>query len=285
MSLSSLSLDAFYACAQVGHFTQAASELGITQSALSQRIARLEEELGTSLFVRDPSGIQLTPAGQELMRYCQLRQQLEQESVQSIRGLEEKGLSGVVRIGGFSSIIRSAVMPALKSLLSENPQLRLQVFTREMDELPGMLKSGEVDYMIHYGEVVRREFESEPLGVERNVLVEKPGYKGPDIFLDHDENDQTTVKYLKKAGFKKEFQRRYLDDVYGLIDGVKLGWGRAVIPQHLIKNEKGVKVVKQSTHLDFPVRLHYLKQPFYSRLHQELMEALQNGVPFFLKGS
>ncbi|MCB0394574.1 MAG: LysR family transcriptional regulator, partial [Bdellovibrionales bacterium] len=148
MSLSSLYLDAFYACAQCGHFTKAASELHITQSALSQRISKLESELGTSLFVRLSTGIRLTPAGESLLQYCRAKERLEQESLDQIKGTNPNELTGVIRIGGFSSVMRSIILPSLAPLLRKNPGLKFQMISKEMNELPNLLRRGEIDYMI-----------------------------------------------------------------------------------------------------------------------------------------
>jgi LysR family transcriptional regulator, glycine cleavage system transcriptional activator len=59
------SLRVFAACAERGSFTAAAEELGLTQAAVSQRIAQLEERLGLPLFVRRPR-LRLTEAGARL---------------------------------------------------------------------------------------------------------------------------------------------------------------------------------------------------------------------------
>ena len=59
------SLRVFAACAERGSFTAAAEELGLTQAAVSQRIAQLEERLGVALFVRRPR-LRLTKAGTRL---------------------------------------------------------------------------------------------------------------------------------------------------------------------------------------------------------------------------
>ena len=59
------SLRVFAACAERGSFTAAAEELGLTQAAVSQRIAQLEERLGTALFVRRPR-LKLTRTGARL---------------------------------------------------------------------------------------------------------------------------------------------------------------------------------------------------------------------------
>jgi len=77
MGLSSSHLEAFAAVAQAGGFSKAAKILHLTQSALSQRIMNLEDDLAITLFIRDPSGLRLTPAGDELLRYWQMHHGLE----------------------------------------------------------------------------------------------------------------------------------------------------------------------------------------------------------------
>jgi LysR family glycine cleavage system transcriptional activator len=59
------SLRVFAACAERGSFTAAAEDLGLTQAAVSQRVAQLEERLGVALFVRRPR-LRLTKAGARL---------------------------------------------------------------------------------------------------------------------------------------------------------------------------------------------------------------------------
>jgi DNA-binding transcriptional LysR family regulator len=55
-------LRAFAAVARLGSFTAAADELYVTQSALSQQVAKLERELGVALLHRNPKGAQVTAA-------------------------------------------------------------------------------------------------------------------------------------------------------------------------------------------------------------------------------
>ncbi|CAN0451433.1 unnamed protein product, partial [Phaeothamnion confervicola] len=60
-------LVAFESAARLGGMTRAASELGLTQSAISHRIRRLEDFMGTALFVRRNAGLALTAPGQALL--------------------------------------------------------------------------------------------------------------------------------------------------------------------------------------------------------------------------
>lgn len=286
MSLSSQNLDAFYACSQAGHFTRAAEALHITQSALSQRISKLEDELQTALFIRDRSGIRLTAAGEELLRYCSAKEALENESLERIvRKQKDKQAYGTIRIGGFSSVMRSAVLPSLSPILKTNSNLNFNFLTKEINELPELFRRGEIDYMVLFHEFVHDQVETIFLGNEENVLVEKKGYKGPEVYLDHDDKDQTTTKYFRLRGWKRKIRRRYMDDVYGLIDGIKNGLGRAVMPIHMIEKEKGLNILQQDLSLKFPVYLHFYRQPYYSQLHNLIIKQLTENVPGLLQNS
>src|SRR3954471_14280198 len=60
----------FRAVAHARSFTAAARALALTQPAVSQQVAGLETELGTSLLVREPGGLRLTRAGEVLLAHA-----------------------------------------------------------------------------------------------------------------------------------------------------------------------------------------------------------------------
>ena len=68
---------------------------------------------------------------------------------------------------------------------------------------------------------------------------------------------------------------RYLDDVYGLIDGVKNGYGTAVLPLHLIRNERDLEVLERTKVLKVPVYIQFFHQPYYRKIHLEIVEAIK----------
>lgn len=170
MKINSSQLEAFFAVAKQLNFTKAAESLNVTQSALSQRIAKLEDELGVTLFIRDRTSIRLTESGEQVLRYCQLNDSAESELLAKLKSTNED-LAGVLRIGGFSSINRSLVIPSLKKLMNKNPRLSLQLISRELKELSPLLKSAEVDYIFTTKKSDSPDIESLFLGYEENVLV------------------------------------------------------------------------------------------------------------------
>jgi DNA-binding transcriptional LysR family regulator len=276
VSLSSLQLDAFLEVARTGNFSRAARNLRLTQPALSQRIRNLESELEAILFVRDPSGVQLTERGEALLRYGLTRESLEAELLAEWKGGNANALGGMLRIGGFSTIVRSIVMPALQRLLERNPAVQLDLKTRELRDLPGLLRRGEVDFLIADRTIRHKGWIARPLGHESNVLVESAVRPiAPDSYLDHDPEDATTLAFFRLN--KKDdlaLRRSYLDEIYAVLDGVAAGWGRAVVPEHLARGRSDLRIVPGYRALRIPVILHTYRQPVYSKLHQHGLEAL-----------
>lgn len=283
MSLSSLYLDAFQAVSQEGSFSAAAKSIGLTQSALSQRVLNLELEIGTTLFIRESSGIRLTETGEKLLRYCQSKQLLEAEFMQSLLPGQDKDLSGLLRVGGFSTLNRSILVPLFGLWLQEHPRVQLELLQAELRELPERLISGKVDLVFLSRPMEKRGVESLLLGFEENVLVQSTKKFRKDIFLDHDPEDMTTFDFFSLQGKRKvDLKRNFLGDIHSVIEGVKQGLGRAVIPAHLAEQERGLEVVGGFKPLKVPVYLCYYTQSFYTRLQTAALARLRSEVPKYL---
>lgn len=274
MKINSSQLQAFYSLAKVLNFTKAAEALFITQSALSQRIAKLEEDLETTLFIRERSSIRLTEEGYKVLRFCQLSQSAESDLLLDLKGNQNE-LGGVLRIAGFSSVNRSLVIPALKKTMMNNPNLSIHLMTKEIRDLDSLLKSAEVDYIITDAQSASSEVESLFLGYEENVLVVSKKYPESEIYLDHDENDPVTKKYFLQSKIKfKPTKMRYLDDVYGLIDGIRNGYGKGVLPRHLIEDFKDLEIIDSQKFLRIPIYLHFFRQRYFKRTHGQVVKDL-----------
>jgi DNA-binding transcriptional LysR family regulator len=185
-------------------------------------------------------------------------------------------MAGVIRIGGFSSVTRSLVIPALKITMQKNPKISLQLITKELRELPLLLKSAEVDYILTTKISDSADIESLFLGFEDNYLMQSRSATAEDVYLDHDEKDITTRAYFSqnKMRFKAK-NMRYLDDVYGLLDGVKNGFGKAVLPLHLAENESGIEILNRQRRLAVPVYLNFYVQPFYRKIHSVVIDDIR----------
>lgn len=285
MKLSGPLLEAFYQVAQTGNFTRAAASLFITQSALSQRIRQLEEELGVTLLIRERTGAVLTSEGERMLRYCQLQGTMEEELLRDIRHNKGEVDAGIIRIGAYSSILRAVVMPALAPLIQQSSGVGFEFFSREINKLPAALRANEVDFILTNQKLEKKDLVGEHLGDERCVLIETDDAKfsRSTTMLDHDFEDPTTDDFFAlNAGKSFKYQRCYLDEVYAIIDGVRLGLGRAVVSRHLIEGSKGIREVSGYKNMKLPVYLYYHQMPYYTRLHASVLDALRKKVKSFL---
>ncbi|MGZ3783859.1 MAG: LysR family transcriptional regulator [Bdellovibrio sp.] len=284
MKLNSDQLNAFFEVAKRKSFSKAAIALALSQPALSLRIKKLEQQLKTSLFIRDNSTVSLTDAGEKLLLHCQLRENIEQEVLYDIgiKNVQDRdSIQGVVRIAGFSTTMRSVLIPSLHTLILKYPQIQLEAFIREMHELPGVLKRTEADFAISEGPIVLGSVENILIGYEENVVIESkkiiPGRE--DVYLDNDSEDQATFNFFKAQGNgkNKKIKRNYLDEGNAILDAVELGWGRSIQPRHLIQSRNNLRIVPGFKAIKVPIYLNYYKQPYYLKIHELVRESIQIG--------
>src|SRR6478609_7111692 len=118
------------AVADHGSFSAAAESLSYTQSAVSQSIAALERETGTSLLDRSPRGVRPTPAGEALVRHadavlCRLAE--AEAELEAIAGLR----AGRVRLAGFPSAAATLVPAAVAEFERRHPGVEVQIAMAE----------------------------------------------------------------------------------------------------------------------------------------------------------
>ena len=135
----------------------------------------------------------------------------------------------------------------------------------------------------------RPDIEHIALGFEQLVLVEARKFRmRDDVYLDHDHEDATTMRLLKRSAVKTRYVRRsFFDDIYGVIDAAANGFGRAVIPRHLLTGgaATALHVVAGMKAMRSPVVLHHFRQPAYTRAHEAVLDALVSGIPAALEAS
>jgi DNA-binding transcriptional LysR family regulator len=284
MNISREHIGAFLALVRKNTFSAAAESLNLTQAAFSIRIQRLEDELQSTLVIRNKSGISLTEAGKKFLNYSEMIENLENEFLNDFK--ESKGkLKGTIRIGTFSTIGRSIVMPAFSQFMRVQDEVSFSYLMREISELPNLLTSSEIDFLFLDYPLKKEGIESVYLGDEEYVLISSKVFQtNQDIYLNHDEKDQMSFKYLEAVGSPaKTLKRRFLDEIYGVIDGVAAGWGVSVLPKHLIQDDERIKLIQEDKALLSPVYLHYRIRPYYPEVFKTALEIIRTEIPKFLR--
>jgi DNA-binding transcriptional LysR family regulator len=139
-------LEYFAAVARHRHFTRAADELYVTQSALSQQVRRLEEELGLALLLRTSRGVELTPAGADLLARAESIL-AEVERARSDMD-EHAGVSrGLVRVAATTG--DALRLPrALASFHAEHPGIRIGLRQGSSGEVVELVRKGAADLAV-----------------------------------------------------------------------------------------------------------------------------------------
>ncbi len=116
------------AVARRASFRQAAIELGVSTTALSNTIAKLETNLGTRLFNRTTRSVSLTEAGRMFVDRVGPALQELRGALEAVRS-HSAGPSGVLRINTFASAAREALLPLVLEFLKRHPLVHIELVT------------------------------------------------------------------------------------------------------------------------------------------------------------
>ncbi|MGE5617699.1 MAG: selenium metabolism-associated LysR family transcriptional regulator [Sphingomonadaceae bacterium] len=174
--MADLRLKVFCKVAELGSFSKAGEALYLTQPGVTFHIKMLEEEVGTPLFVRQRSGISLTPAGETLLRYgkeiLSLYEQMERE-IHTLTGTVRGHLSI-----GVASIMGHYFMPRIIGAFKKGfPQVELTTHIGNSGDLLESLKNGDFDLAVVGGPIEVKGLAKELLVQDELVLIVPPDHR------------------------------------------------------------------------------------------------------------
>jgi DNA-binding transcriptional LysR family regulator len=138
-------LRAFVAIADAGSFTAAADRLHMTQSTMSQQIARLEEAIGRELVDRAARPVRLTATGERLLGHARRILALQTEALALVA--ETSGTTSV-RIGMPDDIATPEMANAFSAFARRHKEARLDVTTGLRSDLTRRYRAGELDIVV-----------------------------------------------------------------------------------------------------------------------------------------
>jgi len=136
-------VEAFYWVASLKSVTRAAEKLFLTQSAMSSRIAALEEELGVLLLDRRDKQFRLTIAGLRFLTYAQRLLELQREVKSEMRSSTPQAV--LMRIGAIESVLHSWLIPWIEKLRVDHPTLQLELTVETTPILMEQVRRGTQD--------------------------------------------------------------------------------------------------------------------------------------------
>jgi DNA-binding transcriptional LysR family regulator len=167
-------LRVFEAAASTGSYSRGGELLGMTQSAVSQHIRQLEDEVGSRLFDTQARPIRLTDAGAELLRHARVI--LAQISVaEDALGTLDGQVRGQLHLG-----VVSPAQYFVPALLAEfralHPDLRFKLTLDRRDALLALLGDRRIDLMVGGYPPAEAEVEAEVFARHPHLLVCAPGH-------------------------------------------------------------------------------------------------------------
>jgi DNA-binding transcriptional LysR family regulator len=187
-SLSALGgLEVFVQTAQTRSFAAAGRSLGVSASAISKSISRLEERVGVRLFQRSTRSVRLTSEGEVFLERCRRIFGEVQAAEDELSAMAQQP-RGRLRVG--LALSAGLPLPVLSAFMERHPEIELDLdFT---DRLVDVIDEG-FDVVIRGSKLRDSRLVSRPLGPWRACLVATPAYlarKGtptkPDDLLNHD---------------------------------------------------------------------------------------------------
>ncbi|MFM2587559.1 LysR substrate-binding domain-containing protein [Vibrio sp. TBV020] len=187
-------LHTFSVAAKHLSFTVAAQELFLTQSAVSHRIRKLEQQLQFNLFIRKTRKLELTPEGARVLSMLNTSFELIFSELSDIQNDE---LSGELYIGTSSSFASAWLIPRLKRFRELYPNLSLKLLTKQhqID-----FQFDPIDVGIFYSEGAYPDHFSERLFVGRRVPVCTPEYAKQHQLFDKPDN-LAKVNFIHSGGY------------------------------------------------------------------------------------
>ncbi|MHB1303515.1 MAG: LysR family transcriptional regulator [Acidiphilium sp.] len=181
---------AFIAVARERNFTRAAAKLGVSQSALSHTIRKLEERLGLRLLTRTTRSVAPTEAGERLLRTAAPRFDEIEADIAALSEFREKP-AGNIRITTGEHAAGAILWPALATLLPDYPDVRVEI---TIDHGLTDIVAERYDAGVRLGEQVAKDMVAVRIGPDmRMAVVGAPSYfarrgqpKTPQDLIAHD---------------------------------------------------------------------------------------------------
>jgi LysR family transcriptional activator of glutamate synthase operon len=164
---------AFLAVASAGKFTDAASQLFISQSALSKQIGKLEEELGVQLFSKTRNGVELTQAGWDFYAYARKAVREYQDAKERLRGFSDNQTRSL-SFGCLPLSREYGIEEAIAQYWAQHPLVQIEFRERSQKELLKLLDIGPLDLALVRMDLMDEEkFELQPI-LEDELVVACP---------------------------------------------------------------------------------------------------------------
>ncbi len=246
----------FTRAVELRSFTKAAQELGYTQSAVSQIIKSLEEEMGAKLIIRNRGGFELTAEGEAYLPYFEAIKNAEEalaKRQREILGMENATISVV----SFTSVSRELLPELMMGFKEEHPGVDFVIKQGEYNSIRKAVEAGEVDFgfiSTRFSEGLESVhlYDDEMVAVlpEGHYLATKPHLRmadmvsDPFILFDEGKDCNTVLEAFNAKGLQPKIEYDIYDD-YSILGMIRHGFGISIQIKRIVEGfEEGLVIRK-----------------------------------------
>jgi len=166
----------FYYVAKLGSFTKAANATSRTQSAISQQIKNLEEELGCQLLERiGKRKLRLTSAGERFFKFSETSLERYESLTEELNELKSLQIGHLRMAAPFTTLYH--LFPfALKSYIKKFPNVELTILDRSQQDILNLIKNGDIDLGLVLESIVQTDLTALRWKKVRTVLMTPIGH-------------------------------------------------------------------------------------------------------------
>lgn len=244
----------FISVAETGSFTKAAIHHYISQTAITQQIHALEENIGAKLLDRNSRPVSLTPAGKVLLK--EAREILGRMDAALLRTREAStGLEGELRIGYTKGYEHSNLPKHLRSFHQEYPNVLISCYRCDTDRLASGLINGEYDVIFTWDSTNIRQEEALELQIAEHVPLRVALYANHPLArrkeLTRKDLRQETILFMSPSGTGDSFGDAYYIRLYqqaGYQPNILLRSNDMESILMMVAAEEGISIVPEYAH-------------------------------------
>lgn len=240
----------FCAVAECESISRAAEMNYISQPAISKAITKMEESLGTVLFVRNHRGVTLTDEGKILYEQLKAAFDIIKAGEEKLQRINELGI-GRLRIGASSVLCKFMLLPHLKGFIEENPHIKITMECQSSARIHKLLMDGRIDVALMVKPENMTELTFYSFGEIEDIFVSTKSYienlqlrgesgifeKANIMLLDGENVSRLHVdRYFKENNIEPE----HILEVSGmdmLIEFARIGLGVACVIKQFVQDE------------------------------------------------
>jgi DNA-binding transcriptional LysR family regulator len=235
-------LEVFLKVVEMGSFTKAGEQIGLSQSAVSQAVAALESELNIKLLNRQRNGVTLTKVGERITSLIRDLMLIKTKIINEAAGITELE-TGTLRIGSISSMSAKLLPGMIASFKKRFPGVEVILYEGSYDEVRNWLKLSVVDVGVVTEDMHEFEFipllqdkmvvflpEKHPLSNQTNLKLEEIA---DEPFIMPKECGRILQTIFKEQGIYPNIQFE-VRDIATIIAMVQEGVGNTILPEMAI---------------------------------------------------